>query len=192
MDDIAILKELLKHNATISLEDSIYDGNKKFINLIEHDLSADGYSITVNGMPNDTEVIVIKADEFKSPDSVFAGLKGECKRADFIIIINNGIKKVIIYIEMKAKKTTSSEAEIIKQLYGAKCFLSYCREIGKTFWNKNDFLKNYSERYVTLRNISMSKRQTRTKPNTGIHDRPEKMLKISSPKYLHLNNLIGC
>ena len=192
MDDISILKEMLKNAATIPLGNHPQDSDKKLVNLTEDDPSSDGYSITVNGMPNDMEVIVIKADEFKSPDSVFAGLKGECKRADFIIIINDDLRKVIIYIEMKARNKTSSEADIIKQLNGAKCFLSYCREIGNTFWNKRDFLKDYGERYVTFRNISISKKTTRTQPTTGIHDRPDKMLKINSPNHLNLKHLIGC
>ena len=91
---------------------------------------------------------------------------------------------------MKAKAGTSLEKEIIQQLKGAQCFVGYCQQIGKVFWQEKTFLDNYVYRFVTIRNINDSKKPTR-ESKTKIHDRPERMLKINSPSYIEFNRLIG-
>jgi hypothetical protein len=184
MSDIAILREMINSTATVSVEE---DNNKKRVELTEPPPA--NYSITIHGMPDKDEVIIIKADAFSSPNAVFKGDRGECKRADFVIIADRSNKKVILCIEMKAGKG-GSEAEIIQQLKGAQCFVGYCREIGQLFWNQQDFLKDYEYRFVSIRDISISKRPTRTPPKSANHDRPDRMLKISSPHYIQFNHLI--
>lgn len=186
MSDIAILKEMFRNSVTVPLEPNPYTPAKKQVTLQEPD---DDYAITIAGMPVESEVVVIKTDAFTAPKAIFQNSKHECKRADFVIIANTNRHKVIICIELKARSTTSTELEIIQQLKGAKCFVAYCQEIGKMFWDDRSFLENYDYRYVTIRNISISKKTSREK--TGTHDRPEKMLKISSPNYLQFNHLIG-
>lgn len=184
MSDIAILREMIQTTATVSLEDY---HNKKKITLEEPPPAS--YSVTIHGMPNDDEVIVIKADTFSSPNSVFQGEHGECKRADFAIIADTENKKIIICIEMKAGQG-GSEKEIIQQLKGARCFVTYCREIGQSFWGQQNFLDGYEYRFVSIRNISISKRPTRSSIQTPKHDQPDQMLKITSPKGLQFNRLI--
>jgi hypothetical protein len=185
MSDIAILKQMIKETATVPLEDSY---GKKHVTLTEPPPA--NYSVTINGMPDENEVIVIKADAFSSPNTVFKGKLGECKRADFVIVADTEKKKVILCIEMKAGKG-GTEAEIIQQLKGAKCFIAYCREIGQSFWDQQNFLKDYVYRFVSIREISISKQKTRIELPTGSHNRPDRMLKISSPHYLQFNHLIG-
>jgi hypothetical protein len=146
-----------------------------------------GCSVTISGLPDNA--IVIKADAFKSPDGVFDGSQGECKRADFIIIADTKSRKIILFIEMKAKK--GSEKEIIAQLKGALCFAVYCREIGKAFWGESKFLHDYKNRFVSIGRISIPKRKTRINNPTGTHDRPEKMMKINWPHNLQFNKLVG-
>jgi hypothetical protein len=150
----------------------------------------DNYSFVVNGMPKLDEVIVIKLDEFFDVRRIFTGSKGECKRADFIIIANTTSEKVILCLEMK--KSRDDNSSIIKQLKGAKCFVSYCREIGRLFWNQPDFLQDYQYRFVSIKNISISKTTTSSRQfyqKSEIHDQPEKMLKISA-KAKHFQELI--
>lgn len=65
--DIAILKEMIKESATVPLEER---NGKKQIILNEPD---DNYYITIYGMPDEDQVIVIKADIFTSPKAVFIG-----------------------------------------------------------------------------------------------------------------------
>jgi hypothetical protein len=185
MSDIAILKQMIKETATIPLEDR---HSKKQVTLTEP--APVNYSIIINGMPDDHEVIVIKADAFNSPKTVFKGKLGECKRADFVIVADTENKKVILCIEMKGGKG-GSETEIIQQLKGAQCFVAYCREIGQLFWEQQNFLSDYVYRFVSIREISISKQKTRIERPKGNHDRPERMLKISSPHYLQFNHLIG-
>jgi hypothetical protein len=110
--------------------------------------------------------------------------------ADFVIIADTDTKKVILCIEMKMKTETSTEKKIIEQLKGAKCFATYCQKIGKEFWAQPTFLDSYVYRFVTIRNINIHKRPTREK-QTLTHDGPERMLKISSPKGLQFDRLIG-
>jgi len=185
MSDIVIFKEMIKSTARVSLEN--YHGKKKVV--LKEPPPAD-YDVTICGMPEDDEVIVIKADSFTAPKGIFSGSKGECKRADFIIVAETDERKVIICIEMKAGKG-GAEAEIIQQLTGAKCFVTYCREIGQAYWNHQNSLNGYVYRFVSIRNISVPKRPTRPLTPRDVHDRPDKMLKLSSPKGLQFNHLVG-
>lgn len=173
---------MIKDDATIQLLGN-YD--KKSVVLSEPQYPAS--SVTISGIPDNA--IVIKADAFTSPKSVFKDSKNECKRADFVIVANTGNKKSIVFIEMKATKAPAKE--IIKQLYGAKCFIVYCQEIGKSFWKQPGFLAGYSFRFISIGNTSISKRKTRIDPTTGIHDSPERMLIISSSRQLQFNQLAG-
>lgn len=182
MPDINMLHELIKDTAKQALVDSY--GKKQTI-LTEP--QCPGVSVTISGLPDN--VIVIKADAFVSPGTVFKGSRGECKRADFVIVADTGNKKVIVCIEMKA--TNDGEKEIIQQLTGAQCFVGYCQEIGKAFWNQPDFLKGYVYRFVSISQISIAKNKTRINRQTGIHDRPDRMLKIAYPHHLQFNHLAG-
>ncbi|QSJ17958.1 hypothetical protein JYQ62_03610 [Nostoc sp. UHCC 0702] len=184
MSDIAILKQMIKETATVPLEDSY---GKKQVTLIEP--QHNNYSVTIHGMPDEDEVIIIKADCFSSPDEVFKGNSGECKRADFVIVADTDTKNVIICIELKATK--GSEKEIIQQLTGAQCFVAYCQQIGKAFWREATFLDTYQYRFVSIGHISISKQKTRIERPTDNHDRPEKMLKIDWPHRLEFNHLAG-
>lgn len=188
MNDIQILKELLKPEALVSLEVGIY--GKKKATLEE----PDQYTVDIGMMPSDSEVVIVKIDTFPPPQKLFNGAKKECKRADYAIIYCDTAKKpekIIFLIELKAKSTTSSEDEIIAQLKGGSCVISYIQSIGEKFWNKSDFLKNYEYRYVSIKNISINKKTTRLKNNASVkHDKPENMLKISSPKNLYFRQLI--
>lgn len=182
MPDLAILHQMIKDGAKVPL---LEKHGKKSVVLSEpqHPDS----SVTIAGMPDNA--IVIKADAFKSPDTVFTGLHGECKRADFVIVADTDNKKSIICIEMKAKK--ASEKEIIQQLSGAKCFIVYCQTVGKSFWKQRDFLAGYSLRFISIGHTSIPKRRTRIDRSAGTHDRPERMLKISSPHHLQFDQLAG-
>lgn len=185
MSDIKILKEMINERATVPLEETC---NKKYQVTLTEPLPAN-YSVTISGMPAGDEVIIIKADAFNSPKTVFKGDFGECKRADFVIIADTEKKKVILCIEMKGGKG-GSEKEIIQQLKGAQCFVAYCREIGQSFRSKPNFLSGYMYRFLCITEINTTKQVTRTAPPTGNHDRPDRMLKISSPRYLHFDRLI--
>lgn len=187
MSDIVILKEMIMGTATVPLEESPYNDQRKQVTLTEPGPPA--YSVTIFGMPNNA--IVIKVDAFPAPEKVFNCSKGECKRADFVIVADSGENQVILCIEMKAKATTSLESGIIQQLKGAQCLVAYCQAIGKVFWDQENFLNSYDYRFINIRNILVAKKMTLHHPHTGIHDRPERMLKISSPHHLGFKDLVG-
>ncbi|MEA5552405.1 hypothetical protein VB713_15795 [Anabaena cylindrica UHCC 0172] len=177
---------MIKETATVSLENDLYGKNQ----VILKEPKPPNYYVTIDGMPDDDQVIIINADEFKSPDTIFNGNKGECKRADFIIIADIGKKKVILCIEMKAGKGGSTTA----QLQGAKCFIAYCREIGQSFWDHPNFLKGYDLRFISIKNITQ-KRKTRFDPKE-IDPNQNLVSKLQilhrSGKSFQFNDLVHC
>mgnify|MGYP000905364642 CR=1 FL=1 len=188
MSDIDILKEMFQDSIKIEMKDHY---NQKQVKLQEDKA---GYSVTISGLPDDT--LVIKGDIEKLnhifKDGASGDQKGQCRRADFIIFSNIGNKKFIICIELKKCSSTSSEEHIIQQFKGTLCFLGYCQQMGKEFWRKKDFLETFQYRFVSIRNINVPKKPTFQTPTNGLHDTPQKMLKISSPSCpTQFNKLVG-
>lgn len=181
MSDLEIIGQMIKESAKVPLKSTDY--GKVCVVLTEHQTT--NSSITICGIPSDA--IVVKVDKFKSPDSIFNGNNGECKRADYVIFSDNGGKKRILYIEIK--KTNDSPKDIVDQLTGAMCFVSYCKEIGRAFWKEGDFLKDYQNRFVSIGHTSVSKRSTRITRSDGKHVTPDKRLIIDWPRYLQFNHL---
>lgn len=190
VSDFEVLQEMIKDTAKLDIiHDQRKKSGKKKIDLTEpqHPNS----KVTISGLPDN--VIAIKADSFKSPDTILNGSRRECKRSDFIIIAEfDNNKKVILFIEMKA--ASKEEIEVVAQLTGSLCLISYVREIGKQFWKQKDFLKNYLYRFVSISHTNISKTNTRpprvNRPN-GKHDRPDKMLKIAYTGNLQFEDLVG-
>lgn len=184
MSDIEILREMLKQEATIAIE---MESDERIIKLKESDI--DQY-ITIHGIPENA--IVIKADAFPSPNAIFQNTRFECKRADFIIVVETEIEKVIICIELKNSIKTKSQEFITQQLQGAQCLMSYCQAIGEIFWKEKNFLKNYEYRFVNIliKDISISKQPTRPQ-SAKIHDHPDRMLQIGGLSKIGFNYLIG-
>ncbi len=178
MSDRQILSELIAESAQVSHENHVY--GQRVVKLQE--AGVEGSLSEIRNIPSDA--LVIKADAFPAPRAFFKGEKGECKRADFIIISEE--KRVILYIELKAGEKDASH--IIKQLKGASCVISYCREIGKQFWGEAQFLDDYTHRYIGMVNLSISKKPSRYK-SAPLHDSPERFMKISSPHHLQFREL---
>ena len=183
MADMEILNQMIKNSARSIPHNDMY-GNL-CVELREP--RTDDSTVTIRHLPADA--IVIKVDEFRSPDSVFKGEKGECKRADYVII--SAEKKCILYIEIK--RTMDNWRQIVNQLKGAQCFVSYCQEIGKAFWNSETFLVDYKKRFISIghNNINVCKKKTRINTNSGRHDTPENAMRIDWPNYLKFNHLAG-
>lgn len=79
MQDMEILSQLIKNTVLVPLQD---DHGKRFVKLSEP--QAPDSIATIRNLPSDA--LVIKVDTFPSPEKVFNGRKGECKRADYVII----------------------------------------------------------------------------------------------------------
>jgi len=181
-EDLMILEQMIKDNAKVPLIDSY--GKKQ---VILKETQGINYEVTILDIPEQT--LVIQSDLFEAPKSIFKNSKGECKRSDFILISDQDNLKVIMFIEMKAGKAI--EKEIIQQLKGSECLISYCREIGKKFWNQINFLEKYEYRFISMKHINLNKKPTREKNLPTIHNSPENMLKIYAPKKIQFNKLIG-
>lgn len=177
MTDMEIISELILESALVPHENEY---GKPVIKLQETGIKS--YVCFIRNIPSDA--IVIKADAFIAPKSFFKGHKGECRRADFIIISEE--KKVILYIELKAG--TEDASNIIKQLKGASCLIAYCKEIGKKFWSESTFLDGYAHRYVGMVKLSVSKKPSRHQ-SARLHDSPESFMRISSSHNLQFREL---
>ena len=146
--------------------------------------------VKIYGLPLDA--IVIKVDNFKSPDTILTEKKGQRKRADYIIVANKNGKKSILYIEMKT--TNDGNKNIIKQLKGSVCFVGYCKGIAKEFWNEEKFLSEYHPRFVCFaRTGSIQKQPIRMTKKHKHNGTPERMMKLGYPSkpQLQFNKLVG-
>ncbi len=194
MNDLDILRDLIKDEALAAIEEDYYQrASEKKIVFLEENSEGHAYTVKVHNVPGN--VIAIKADVFKAASSIFKDNKGECKRADYVIIVNAESGNWIIYIEMKKGKPEGGE-EIENQLKGAECFVAYCRAIGRSFWGSKDFLdeKDYQQLFVAIVGIGMDKRPTRWKRSSDkLHNTPGNMLRIRAPgnRGLQFNRLIA-
>ena len=184
MSDIAILKEMIRDFSVVTLVPS--QARNKVI-LIEP--QQPNSSVTIDGMPDEKNVIVIKADDFKSPETIFRGDHGECKRADFVIIADTGKKKVILCIELKTGRSEKKHA-ILLQLEGARCFTEYCKEIGKSFWVQPNFLKDYDYRFVSIKNFSVKKQRSIIESDSNSTSKTKLLVRNGS--YFQFQDLIQC
>ncbi len=194
-DDLVTLHALFRPDALVPVEDDLHQKKKgkkkKQIILTELANSThSGYSVTIHDVPENS--IVIKTDKFPPPKSVFKNEKAECRRADFVVIAHTDKYNWIVYIELKKGKGGLEEG-IISQLQGSQCLIGYCREIGRIFWQHDDFLQaaNYQARFVSIQDISINKQPNYSPQISGIHDRAENMLKITAPHYLNFHHLVG-
>ena len=150
-----------------------------------------GTTVKIKGLPLDS--IVIRAEDFENPLTVFNGSKGECKRADFVIVSSDeDERRWIICIE--TQESDSEKAwHVIQQLKWTCCFISYCKCIGKSFWDSEEFLNGYQYRFVSIVDINFNQNRRVTQPfhYTGeVHNRPDAFKKLPQSPTIHFSKLI--
>ncbi len=183
MNDIQILKELLSPDAQVVLQPR---QGRPSVELTD---SQSGTTVKIKGLPHDS--VVIKADLFKGPFPVFdEDLEDIRKRADFVIVsIDERGKKWVIYIETKGGN--KSKKRIVAQLKGAKCFISYCKCIGKSFWQSTGFLDGYCYRFASIDRLNLKKRGTKpSQHKQALHNQPENFKKFSRISEIYFDRLI--
>ncbi|MYE87742.1 hypothetical protein F4X33_01950 [Candidatus Poribacteria bacterium] len=186
MNDIEILKEMFVCAVQVPLQRK--RNQPPYVELIDTQANT---TIEIKGLPCDS--IVIRAEDFKDPLTVFKGSKGERKRADFVIVSNDGIKKWIIYIEVKRGSRIPRD-HIIAQLRGAQCIMDYCKSIGREFWSAKGFLKGYEYRFVGIARLSIQNQPTRVNTSSSyskrqLHSRPDAFLRVLGRQSLYFNEL---
>ena len=172
MDDFDILNALLRDDALAA--EKVLSRSRRAVLLEERD--SQYYTLEITGTPYDT--VAFKMDKFPPPNRIFKDSKRECKRADYVIISRRDRKGWIVYVEMKTGAGRSFEVE--RQLRGGKCLLVYCQAIVGEFWGEKRFLQDYAQRFVSVRHVGSNKPPTRDH-RRPVHDRPEKMLKLTAP-----------
>jgi hypothetical protein len=75
--DTEILRQMINTNATVQPQQQ---NNRNFVELCEP--QTNNSRVKIYGLPDDT--VVIKADTFPSPDTIFQGNKGECNGCSFL------------------------------------------------------------------------------------------------------------
>jgi hypothetical protein len=182
MSDTTILRQLFKPTAQVKAVATPYG---KIEVTLEEALQPDS-SVKICHLPVDA--VIVNVDKFDGPHHVFNCDTGICKRADYVIISES--RRSILYIELKSASCSSSD--VVKQLIGAKWFISYCKEVVRLFWNKEGFMDGYRERFVSFVEIAASQRPMSSQPSP-IHDAPSTFLKIKHPNrsFQHFNRLLG-
>ena len=98
MSDFEILQELIKDEIRAPVE---CEYNKRTIILEEPgNQEQSAYSLKIRNVPD--TVFAFKSDAFPPPKRFFKDKKGECKRADFVLVANGDRANWIVYIEMKS------------------------------------------------------------------------------------------
>ena len=190
MNDITVLQAMLVSDAKVTLPTPI-DENKTLPSVKLTDDQSKS-AVEIKGLPRQS--IIIRAEYLKDPLTLFAGDKGERKRADFIIVSHDEKHKWIICIETQATNS-KTRAHVVQQLKGAQCLMWYCTCIGRAFWGLKEFLKEEQchYRFVSIVNITGKKQNTRPRYDSrdGSHDVPEKFLKCSGHTRVHFRRLTG-
>ena len=154
MNDIEILKEMLISDAQVPLQQE--GEGPPSVELKDRQANT---TVKIKGLPHNS--IVIRAEDFEDPLTVFAGSKGERRRADFVIVSNAERGKWIICIETQAGNY-KARREVVEQLKGALCFVHYCKCIGKEFWEWEEFLDGYQYRFISMVDINSNKGTKKT------------------------------
>ena len=184
--DLDILNEMIKDSAKVNIESK--SGSRKASVTLKEPQSPTS-KVEIYGLPLDA--VVIKVDAFKSPDTILTEARGQRKRSDYIIVASENNKNNILYIEIKTTNS-GSEKDIINQLKGSVCFVGYCKEIAKEFWDEHDFLSKFESRFVSItRTSSINKKRTRINKKYKPNNTPERMMKLSYPHKQQFNHLVG-
>lgn len=184
MTDLDILKQMIKTSACAEVEVH-YNSHK----VVLSEPQCPDSKVEIRNIPADA--IIIGADKFPPPNALFNGEKGECKRADYIIVAEKNNRICAVYIELK-RTNQASATDIQKQLRGAHCVLCYLQAIGREFWGKQDFLANIAHRYIGFTHTgSIRKHKTRESRPSELHKSPEKFLKFSWQSSVEFNKITG-
>ena len=186
MNDIQILQEMLNPDVQVVLQSGHGRPSVELTDL------QSGMTVEIKGLPRNS--IVIRAEDFENPLTVFNGSRGERKRADFVIVSNDGSeRKWIICIETQ-EMDSKLASHVVQQLKGAYCFVGYCKCIGKSFWESEEFLDGYQYRFVSIVDINFNRSRRRTQPFQSegeLHNRPDIFLKISQSPTIYFRKLIN-
>ena len=178
MSDIDLLRKMIKESVIVPHSNN--GKNTYSVKLSEHGQHKTSYAIKISGLPQDS--ITFKADKFPEAVNFYKGTRGENKRADYIIVADNGSKKRILFIEVKSGNNYENK-KIAQQLKGAECVVAHCRAVAEKFWDEDSLLdsNDYKNRFISIVKVNIPKRPTHKLLSGKVHDKPENMLRIGNP-----------
>lgn len=151
-------------------------GGKNGYIILTEDTST---QIRINQVPNDLFAIKLDKDNTFS-GKLFKGDKGETCCCDFILFCET--KKVIIFIEIKKNKDDTSH--IKKQLKSTDCIFDYIQNVGKKFYDKDDFFDGYERKYIVFNRLV---KKSLTKSHMASYDIPSE---YDNPLFISGNSTI--
>jgi len=192
--DIDIVSKLFRKAIVIGSKKSKLSGftPPNYVKLIDNL----GLEVQIDYVPK--KAIIIDLDKiilFKYLPEIFncKAKIGNCKYADYIIFCEMEKDNFILYLEIKHRKIDQESFELVdieKQLRGAKCFVRYCQELGKQFYEKKFFLENYKEQFIVISDINEKQSTYYEKPKKRkVSNDPRRPKIIYGPK-INFNQLI--
>lgn len=175
--DYRILSELILPDAQVPLD--IGDYGKRYARLNEEN-EEHNYSVTIQSLPENSFVFNVD-DSFPRSEKIFNNIKGVHKRSDFILLSEYSEKKYALFIEMKLGGNDKN-LDIICQLKGSLSLFRYCQQIGRLFWEEDNFLDDYKFIFLVFKEIpivSLKKKRTRIDHTKSLVDKEKINCSIS-------------
>ena len=130
-------------------------GRNRFV-LTETDQQAKLQAIEIRGVPKNS--ILLKTYDYSLPVKVFKSTKGERKMCDYILLTPYKGDLYLIFIEMKSQNLDNRD--LISQLVGGNCFMTYCAAMAEKFHDARISLKQ--KRNIVLHApLPLNKKPTR-------------------------------
>ena len=141
--------------------------------LRETDVNARLKLVKIKNVPSNS--ILIASDNFPGY-SIFKENKGQDNRCDFILFS----KEKLYFFEMKTHKDspTVHHSVCIKKFKAVDCLSDYIKRVLEEFYD-SEVLKDIQKRFIMLYlspSISKTKTSLKSKQQTIMNDKPEKML----------------
>lgn len=179
-----LLEELFAANLYVS---TFVEYGRNCVKLKETRKNASLREITIMDLPKNS--IILNVEKFEQPKTLFKGKIGECKRCDYVLVLTEEKRKILLFIEMKSGRLNKSEVQ--QQFKGAECVIDYCDAVLDRFHAQDGLFKSYKKRFVIFYKPSIAKRTTQPFKTPTKNDSPERALKYPSPHNPSIKKLVG-
>jgi hypothetical protein len=164
--------ETLFADSFANAPESIRD--RQYFVLEENDPAAKLKRVEIRDVPEGS--LLLKMQEYPALSGVFKSTKGECKRCDYIILTPCENDLYILYIEMKS--LYPNKQDVILQLKGADCFMTYCRALAECFHSSEISSCSSKKRFILFYSNNSNKTSIVPRAMSAVHSSPENMMRF--------------